>query len=127
MGITGSKLYENKLKIKEFIFNLRKQFDGEITIVSLGDLHGADKYAKRYALEFGYVYREMNAPHTNKNLYSVMPDSWYNKQYSNRHMFLRNSIYADYVDMSVVFGSDKKTNSIITRMGKLNKKIVVLD
>lgn len=127
MGITGSKLYENKLKIKEFVFNLRKQFNGEIDIISLGDLHGTDKYAKRYALEFGYTYREMNAPHTNKNLYSIMPESWYGKPYSNRYMFLRNNIYADYVDMCIVFGSDKKTESIIARMGKLNKKIVVLD
>lgn len=127
MGITGSKLYENKIKIKEFIFNLRKKSEDDIEIIGLGDVHGTDKYVKRYALEFGYAYKEMNAPHTNKNLYSLMPESWYGKPYSNRYMFLRNSIYADYVDVCVVFGNDKKTESIIARMGKLNKKIVILD
>ena len=68
IGITGSKLYESKIKIKEFIFNLRKQHQGDIEIVSLGDQFGADKYVKRYALEYGYLYREMNPAHTNKNL-----------------------------------------------------------
>jgi hypothetical protein len=127
IGVTGSKLYEGKIKIKEFIFGLRKQFEGDIEIISLGEAYGADKYAKKYALEFGYTYREMNAPHTNKNLYSVMPESWYGKPYTNKQMFLRNSIYADYIDVCIVFGADKKTDSIIARLGKLNKKIVVLE
>jgi len=127
IGVTGSKLYEGKIKIKEFIFGLRKQFEGDIEIISLGEAYGADKYTKKYALEFGYTYREMNAPHTNKNLYSVMPESWYGKPYTNMQMFLRNSIYADYVDVCIVFGADKKTDSIIARLGKLNKKIVVLE
>ena len=61
IGITGSKLYENKIKIKEFIHGLRRQFDGDIEIISLGEAYGTDKYAKKYALEFGYTYREMNA------------------------------------------------------------------
>ena len=30
----------------------------------MGDKQGADSYVKKYALELGYVYQEMNPPHT---------------------------------------------------------------
>ena len=127
IGITGSKLYENKIKIKEFIFNLKKKFDGEIEIVGLGDLHGADKHIKRFAIEFGYTYRELNPPHTNSNLYSIMAEGWYSRPYSNRGMFLRNKIFSDYVSMCIIFQADKKTETIIKEFAKSKKKIVVID
>ena len=127
IGITGSKHYENKIKIKEFIFNLKKRFDGEIEIIGLGDLYGADKYVKRYALEFGYAYKEMNPPHTNNNLYSVMSEGWYNRPYTNRGVFMRNKIYSDYINMCIIFQADKKTESIMKEFAKSKKKIVVID
>jgi hypothetical protein len=127
IGITGSKLYENKIKIKEFIFNLKKKFDGEVEIIGLGDLYGADKYVKRYALEFGYSYREMNPPHTNNNLYSIMSEGWYNRPYNNRGVFMRNKIFSDYVEMCIVFQADKKTDSILKEFARSKKKIVVID
>ena len=126
IGITGSKLYENKLKIKEFIFNLRKQFPGDIEIVSLGESFGADKYAKRFALEFGYQYRELNLPHTNRNLYSLMNEGWHGKQYSPKNRFIRDKVFMGYVDVCAVFGQDQKTDDIIKQLHKLKKKIVVI-
>ena len=126
IGITGSKLCESKIKIKEFIFNLRKQHEGEIEIVSLGEQFGADKYIKRYALEFGYTYREMNPAHTNKNLYSIMNEGWYGKPYSHKNVFLRDKLFAQMVDVAVVFEADKKTENIIKQFHKLKKKIVVI-
>jgi hypothetical protein len=126
IGITGSKLCESKIKIKEFIFNLRKQHQGEIEIYSLGDQFGADKYIKRYALEFGYTYKELNPAHTNKNLYSVMGESWHGKPYTHKNAFLRDKIFSEMVDVAVVFEVDKKTENIIKQFHKLKKKIVVI-
>ena len=60
IGLCGSKTFENKAKIKMFIFKLKEQTDSHITIVGMGDRDGADKYIKKYALEFGYDYKEMN-------------------------------------------------------------------
>ena len=50
IGIVGSRLYENKRKIKETIFELKRMFGEELTIFSGGSGDGADKYAKKYAL-----------------------------------------------------------------------------
>ena len=130
LGITGSKLYENKVKIKEFIFNLKNKPDTDFTIVGLGDLHGADKYVKRFALEFGYGYIEHNMPHTNQNLYSAMHESFYGKPYAHKNVFLRDKIFASSVDMCVVFDAnnpmDRKCTNVIKELKKIKRNVVVV-
>ena len=72
VGIVGSRLYENKLKIKEFVFKLKQKFDGEnkrVIVVSGGCKDGADKYAKKYALEFGLDYEEYPPAHQQHSMY----------------------------------------------------------
>ena len=51
VGIVGSRTYENKRKIREIIYKLKEQFGDELTIVSGGCKDGADKYARKYALD----------------------------------------------------------------------------
>ena len=130
IGITGSKLYNNKLKIKEFLFNLRKHVTGDFVIVSLGERNGADSHIKKYALELGYQYEEHNLPHTNKNLYSVMQESFYDKQYAPKNIFLRDKIFAQSIDMCVVFDDgavlDKKCENIIKEINKKKRKVVII-
>ena len=81
VGIIGSRNYENKRKIKEFIFKLRNTHNN-LLIVSGGSKLGADKYAKKYALELECNYLEFNPAHTPKNLYSGLQESYYNKPYN---------------------------------------------
>ena len=130
LGITGTKTYENKIKIKNFIHKLRENFKGDITIVGLGDQNGADKYVKKYALELGYDYKEMNPPHTNKNLYSLMSESFYEKPYSNKNFFMSSKIFCSYVNKCVVFDdsntTDKKVNNLIKQLTKVKKKTIIL-
>lgn len=131
VGITGDRLYENRYRIKEFIFNLRKQVpDTEIEIVSLGDTSGADKHVKKYSLELGYEYREMNPPHTNKNLYSVMSESFYGKPYLAKNVFARDKIFAGYIELCVIFDQNnpisRKCVNILKEIRKLKKKVVVI-
>ena len=49
VAIVGSRRYENKRKIKEFIFKLKNEYGEKTIIVSGGCKSGADKYAKKYA------------------------------------------------------------------------------
>ena len=130
IGITGTKTYENKLKIKTFIHKLKEQTEHSIVIVSLGDRNGADLYIKKYALELGYTYREMNAPHTPKNLYSLMSESYYGKPYNNKSYHLRGQIYCSYIDKCVVFDdsntTDKKVNNLLKQLKKVRKKAVII-
>ena len=47
IAIVGSRRYENKKKIKDFIFKLKKEYGEDTIIVSGGCKDGADRYAKK--------------------------------------------------------------------------------
>ena len=57
-AIIGSREYENVRKIKDLLTDLKKRHGDELVIISGGCAEGADKYAKKYALEFGIKYKE---------------------------------------------------------------------
>lgn len=110
VAIIGSRIYENKRKIKDMIWKLKETFGDKLEIVSGGCHDGADKYAKKYSLELGVTYREFNPAHTVKNLYSVMPDSFYGKPYHITQLFQRNELMIRYCDKVVAFiHSESKT------------------
>ena len=68
IGIVGSRRYENKKKIKDFIFKIKQEKGIGTIIVSGGAKDGADKYAKKYALELGLQYEEYPPSHFPHNL-----------------------------------------------------------
>ena len=71
VGIVGSRKYENRKKIKDFIFKLKNEKGTDTIIVSGGCVrHAADRYAKKYALELGLQYQEFPPFHENWNIYS---------------------------------------------------------
>jgi len=63
VAIVGSRKYENRRKIKEFIFKLKNEKGSDTIIVSGGCKTGADYYAKKYALELGLEYQEFPPQH----------------------------------------------------------------
>lgn len=130
IGITGTRTYENKIKIKNFIHKLKEHYDGEIVIVGMGDLYGADRHIKKYALELGYTYKEMNAPHTPKNLYSLMTEAYYDRPYTNRAHHQRTKIYSQYVEKCVIFDdsdtTDTKVNNLLKELKRAKKQSVII-
>lgn len=115
--------------IKNFLFKLKDK-KNEIVIVGLGDKDGADKHIKKYALEFGLSYREANLPHTPQNLYSLLAENFYNKPYNPKNFFMRNKIYAGFIDRCVIFddtnGTDKKIKHLVKELTTARKKAVIL-
>jgi len=106
IAIVGSRRYENKKKIKDFIFKLKKEYGEDTIIVSGGCKQGADRYAKKYALELGLQYEEYPPFHEVHNLYCTMPSSRYGKPYNIKNFFARNKIIAGTSDMVVGFIPD---------------------
>ena len=106
IGIVGSRRYENKKKIKDFIFKLKQEHGDGTIIVSGGCKNGADKYAKKYALELGLQYEEYPPFHEVHNMYCTMPESRYGKPYSVKNFFARNKIIAGVSDYIVAFIPD---------------------
>ncbi len=130
VGLVGSRLYENKKKIKDFIFKLKQEHGTDTIIVSGGCKDGADKYAKKYALELGLQYEEYPPFHEVHNLYCVLPESRYNKDFSMRNFFVRNKIIAGTSDMVVGFipeGIESNgTMSTIKYAEKFKKKTIII-
>ena len=130
IGIIGSRLYENKKKIKDTIFNLRQKFGNDFIIFSGGDSDGAEKYVKKYSLELGCQYIEINPAHTQKNLYSYMRKDWYGKDFNMKNFFVRNKILAKSIDKLIAFVEDgdnaKGTASTVNYAVEFNKKVIVI-
>ena len=131
VAIVGSRRYENKKKIKDFIFKLKKEYGTDTIIVSGGCKQGADKYAKKYALELGLQYEEYPPFHEVHNLYCTLPESRYGKPYSVKNYFARNKIIAGTSDFVVGFIPDgvegKVTISTIDYAKKFDKKTIIID
>ena len=130
VGIVGSRKYENRKKIKEFIFKLKTDKGSNTIIVSGGCKIGADKYAKKYALELGLQYEEYPPFHDVHNLYCTMPSSRYGKPYGVKNFHARNKIIAGTSDFIVAFMSEgvdsDGTFSTLDYAKKLNKKRIII-
>ena len=124
IGVTGSNVYEDKRKIKEFLFKCKGQ--SGIDIICRGNKDGADKYVKKYALEFGLNYIEVPAAHTSRSLYSQLPDAYFNKPFSIRNYFIQQNIYIKQCDKFVIFGTngDKIINNLLNAINKVYKNII---
>ena len=131
IAIIGSRVYENKKKIRDMIFKLKNTFGANLEIISGGTQTGAYKYAKKYALEFGVTYREFNPAHTSKNLYSVMPESYYGKPYHVSQLFHRNELLAKYCDKMIAFidstVKSKGSHHAVSMAQKHNKPVVIVN
>jgi predicted Rossmann fold nucleotide-binding protein DprA/Smf involved in DNA uptake len=130
VAIVGSRRYENKKKIKDFVFKLKEKYGTNTIIVSGGCKTGADKYAKKYSLELGLQYEEYPPFHEVHNLYCVLPESRYNKDFSMRNFFVRNKIIASVSDFIAAFIPEdveaNGTNSLLEYAKKLNKKRIII-
>ena len=109
--------------------NFYEDFNDTI-IVSGGCKQGADRYAKKYALELGLQYEEYPPFHEVHNLYCTMPESRYGRPYSVKNFFARNKIIAGTSDMVVGFIPEgiegRGTLNTIEYAKKFKKKFVVI-
>ena len=130
VAVIGSKMYENVRKIKLTLFELKRKFGTDLIVISGGGKNGADKYARKYALEFGIKYKEFNPAHTVKNLYSAMSDTYYDKPYHVSQFHHRNMLIARDCDVMIAFiGKHDSSNgsmSAIKQTKKLNKPVTII-
>ena len=130
IAIIGSRRYENKKKIKDFVFKLKQKYGDKTIIVSGGCKQGADKYAKKYALELGLQYEEYPPFHEVHNLYCPLPSSRYGKPYSVKYFFARNKIIAGTSDFVVGFIPEgiegRGTLNTIKYAEKFDKKTIII-
>ena len=117
VGIVGSRQYENKIKIKDFIFKLKEK-------------NGADKFAKKFALEFEMKYIEFPPAHDQYNMYCVKEAFLYGKHYHVSNFFKRNKEIAEYSEKVIAFIPEGITSngtmSTVNHAKKLDKQILII-
>jgi len=130
VAIIGSRDYQNIRKIKDTLFNLKQKFGDKLIVISGGAQYGADKFARKYSLEFGIRYREFNPAHTTKNLYSAMADTYYEKPYHVSQFHHRNMLIAKDCNVMIAFiGTHDTSNgsmSAIKQAKKLKKPVTIM-
>ena len=130
VALIGSRDYANVRRIKDTLFQLKQRFADNLIVISGGAKYGADKYARKYALEFGIQYKEFNPAHTTKNLYSAMSDDYYGKPYHVSQFHHRNMLIAKACDVMMAFipdGNDANGSlSAIKKVKKLNKPVTII-
>ena len=131
VAIIGSRRYESKKKIKDFIFKLKGEYGADTIIVSGGCKEGADRYAKKYALELGLRYEEYPPFHEVHNLFCTLPESRYGKPFSVKNFFARNKIIAGTSDFVVGFIPDgveaRGTMNTLQYAEKFDKKTIIIN
>ena len=130
VALVGSRHYQNIRKIKDTLFQLKQRFANNLIVISGGAKNGADKFVRKYALEFGIKYKEFNPAHTTKNLYSAMSDNYYDKPYHVSQFHHRNMLIAKACDVMMAFipNGDNANGSVsaIKNAKKLNKPVTII-
>tara|TARA_R110002050_G_scaffold239569_1_gene375713 strand:+ start:306 stop:707 length:402 start_codon:yes stop_codon:yes gene_type:complete len=130
VALIGSREYENIRKIKDTLFQLKQKFGDKLIIISGGAKNGADKYARKFALEFGIRYKEFNPAHTIKNLYSAMSETYYERPYHVSQFHHRNMLIARDCDVMIAFiatdGASSGSMSAVKQAKKLNKPVTLI-
>ena len=122
VGLVGTDTYENRLKIKSMIMELKQKFGDTLLIVSGGNKDGAEKYVKKFTLEQGIRYREYNPCHTAKNLYSAFDESWYNKPFHPYNLERRYKFLVWNCEYVVAFIDSTDTYKLADSMNRLAAK-----
>ena len=94
VAIIGSRTYTNKKRIQNFLFELQMR-EPKVEIVSGGAKDGADKYAKKFALDFGLKYSEFPPQHESHNVHCVMEAYNYGKPYGVGYFHKRNKDFTN--------------------------------
>jgi hypothetical protein len=130
VGIVGSRVYTNKNKVKDLIFQIKEKYN-DVEIVSGGQRDGVDGFAKKFALEFDMKYVEFPPSHYTWNMHCKLPATQYNKPYYVSNYFKRNKQIAEYSDIIIAFIPDgvesRGTMSTVEYARKEKKLIKILD
>ena len=131
IGIVGSRIYTNKQKIKDLIFEIREKYGDEVEIVSGGQKEGADGLAKKFALEFDMIYVEFPPVHYNHNIHCKLSAKHYNKPYYVTNYFKRNKQIAEYSNIIVAFIPDgvesNGTMNTVSHAKELKKLVKIIN
>jgi hypothetical protein len=141
VGFSGERGYENKSKIKGFIYLLKQK--GDIEIVGCGTewkrdlreimypLNNLGNIVKQFSLMMKLPYKEFPLIHQPHNMYCVLKPYYYNKPFKVWNYKQRDKQMVKYCDKLVLFKkrdtkNHKDLNFIIKELERLNKPYITI-
>ena len=129
VAIIGNTNWQSRRKIQEILFNLKSQFNDDVTIVGAGG-EGANNMVRKAALEFGMQYEEYNPSFSGYNVHSAMPESYYGKSYHFSQLHHRMKLIAERCDYMIIMTNETQLDPVLktayTNTKKLQKPVVIL-
>lgn len=132
LAIIGSELYDDKIKIKDFLYSISTTKRDVVTIYSGGRLAGADKFVKKYSIQFELEYLEFTPGFKSANIYSVHRNFGYNKEFSVKLIYSRNLAMIKHCDKLIIFWPKNTAftpefKNIISTAAKYNKSLICIN
>jgi len=109
---------------------IKQKSEEDIEIISLGEEYGADKFVKKYSIQFGLKYFEFIPRHKRWNSYCIERAFLMGKEYSPKYFFINNSNFVKYCDNFIFFAekqSELKDNKLIEMIKKSGKNLVLVE
>ena len=138
IGIVGDRSYQNRTKVKTFIFKLKQK--GNVEIVGCGsewhkknDVRYINNWigdiVKKFSLEMELPYSEFPPSHHNHNMYCALEPYNYGKPFKPWNYKDRDKKMVEYCDKFVLFRSRtkdrKELNFMIKRIELMDKPYVL--
>jgi len=129
IGITGSRRWDDKLKIKNTIFKLKNKYN-DFTIVSGGTGEGVDALVKKYCLEFNLDYAEVRPNHFDWSPYCIEPPYMYAKSFRPNFYYARNTKLVKEIEVLVLCVTKDETSPVmkdlVQQCEKKCKKLLIM-
>lgn len=123
IAVTGSTMWENRVGIKDLLFDLKKRFGKELVIYSGGLKAGVDIYVRKFCMEFDIELIEVPPRHYQWNYRCLEPSYKYGVEYKANQIYIRNELLAKTADYFFVFiDKDDSTGIFTDLVSRCNKK-----
>jgi len=122
IGLIGNTNWQNKRKIRDILFELKRRFGDDLIVVGGGGKEGANYMIKKFALEFNITYQEYNPSFSGKNLYSMMPESYYGKKYHFSQLHHRMKLLVKNCDRVMIITNETKLDPVLKTAYNESKK-----
>ena len=128
IGIIGTKNTPAKPKVLDVLRKIKKNVVGYCEIYSGGNKTGVEPDVKKFALEFGFGYKEFNPSYSGKNMFSALTESYYGKNFHPTHEPDRYRQLIRNADRMIILddGTDPQIQTAIKFCLKNNKKPIVI-
>lgn len=130
IAVIGNTGWQNKRKVRDALFELKRRFGTEAIILGAGGSEGANYMVRKFALEFEMQYQEYNPSFSGYNLYSALPESYYGKKYHFSQLHHRMKLLAENCDYMIILTNESKLDPVLktayNTANKTEKKVVIL-